>query len=407
MLMLMAAVFAAACEGGGLLTTDVDDGAPADVDETIEGRSEGSVQFFVNASSGFDRWTRSATVEQQASMREYYFRMLTYSSYFDSRLSWYPNAWVYKDSYALYEDSDVHVEHPEWVLRDSDGNELYIPYGCSSGTCPQYAADVGNPDFRRWWVDELRETLTKGYIGVWVDDVNMTWRIGDGNGDQVTPLGPRTGVAMTLADWRRYFAGFMEEIRAAFPDAEIAHNVIWYAQPTDDPFIERQMRAADFINLERGSTDSGIRGGSGPYGYETFLGYLDQVHEAGNHFILDDDDSETDVEWTYELATYFLVKSGDDLIGADGDRSRMNPDNFWEGYQIDFGDALGERYEIDGLFRRDYRCGSVVLNQPDQPTRGLELGESFLVAGGGGERVSSVTLGESTAAVLLRENCTP
>jgi len=401
MLALVATVCIAGCDGP--LSPDIDDGAPGG--EATGAQAEGSVQFFVDASSSFDHWTRSPTVEQQAWMREHYFRMLTYSSYFDARLSWYPNAWVYKDSYALSRDSDVRAEHPEWVLRDRDGNELYIPWGCSGGTCPQYAADVGNADFRRWWIDELRETLMNGYRGVWVDDVNMVWRVGDGNGDYVNPLDPRTGVAMTLADWRRYFAEFMEEIRAAFPDAEIAHNVIWYAQPVDDPFIQRQISAADFINLERGATDSGIRGGSGTYGYETFLGFIDRVHGTGGHVILEDDDSETDTEWVYELATYFLVKSGDDLIGADGDRSRMNPDNFWEGYQIELGDALGERYEIDGIFRRDYRCGSVVLNQPDQPTRALGLGESFLVVGGGGGRVSSVTLGESTAAVLLRENC--
>jgi len=47
----------------------------------------------------------------------------------------------------------------------------------------------------------------------------------------------------------------------------------------------------------------------------------------------------------------------------------------------------------------------VVLNQPDQPTRTLALGEDLIVLGGG--PVSSVTLAAYTAAVLLRETCTP
>jgi hypothetical protein len=212
---------------------------------------------------------------------------------------------------------------------------------------------------------------------------------------------------MTLADWRRYFAEFMEQIRAAFPDIEIAHNVIWYAQPADDPFIQRQLRSADFINLERGATDSGIRGGGGTYGYETFLGFIDRMHQMGNHVILDDDDSTTDAEWMYELATYFLVKAGDDMIGADGDRSRMNPHNFWEGYEIHMGDALGARYEVEGLLRRDYRCGVVVLNQPGQPTRTLDLRDSFVLLGSRGDTVSSVTLGEYRGAILMRESCAP
>lgn len=366
-----------------------------------------SVNFFVDASSGFDAWTRSPTAEQQAWMREHYFRMLTYSSYFDSRLSWYPNAWVYKDSYAIYPDSDVRTAHPEWILRDQNGNELFIPYDCSGGTCAQYAADIGNPDFRSWWIDELGATLEAGYLGVWVDDVNLEWRVGDGNGDYVNPVDPRTGVGMTLADWRRYFAEFMEAIRAAFPDIEIAHNVIWYADPPDDPFIERQLRAADFINLERGATDSGIRGGDGRYGYETFLGYIDRMHAMGNHVVLDDDDSTTDAEWIYELASYFLVKSGDDMIGADKDRSRINPDNFWEGYDVRMGDPLDTRYRTGGLFRRDYTCGVVVLNQPDQPTLSMDLGETFTLLGSDGTSVSSITLDATSAAILVRPDCTP
>jgi len=339
-------------------------------------------------------------------MREHYFRMQTYADYFDSRLSWYPNAWVYKDSYAIYRDSDVRTAHPEWILRDQDANELFIPFGCSGGTCPQYAADFGNPDFRRWWIDELRATLLAGYVGVWVDDVNLEWRVGDGNGGKVIPVDPRTGVAMTLADWRRYFAEFMEEIRAAFPTIEIAHNVIWYASPPDDPYIDRQLRAADFINLERGATDSGIRGGEGRYGYETFLRYIDRMHEMGSSVVLDDDDSTTDAEWIYELASYFLIKSGDDMIGADKDRSRINPDNFWEGYDVRMGDPLGRRYKTGGLFRRDYRCGVVILNQPDQETLSLDLGEPFTSLGSG-LSVSSVTLEATRAAILVRPGCTP
>ncbi|MGD2045224.1 MAG: putative glycoside hydrolase [Gemmatimonadota bacterium] len=382
-----------------------------DIDGTGDGgdgsQAPRSVKFFVDASSGFDRWTRSPTAEEQAWMREHYFRMQTYAGHFDSRLSWYPNAWVYKDSYAIYDDSYVRTEHPDWILRDPDGNELFIPYGCSGGSCPQYAADVGNPEFRSWWIDDLGKTLDAGYLGVWVDDVNLQWRVGDGDGDDVIPLDPRTGAVMTLTDWRRYFAEFMEEIRDAFPEIEIAHNIIWYAQPPDDPSIERQLRAADFINLERGATDSGIRGGDGTYGYETFLGFIDRMHRMGNDVVLDDDDSDTEAEWIYELATYFLIKSGDDMIGADGDRSRMNPDNFWEGYDVRMGDAQGERYQTGGLFRRDYSCGVVVLNQPDQPTRSLDLGEAFKLLGSGGTSVSSVTLDATRAAILVRPDCTP
>lgn len=402
-------IFSAGDERAGedsIASTERIGGAPL-----LEGDSDGSpwprtVKFVVGANSSFDPWTRRPTPQQQVWMREHYFRMVGYASYFGPRLAWYPNAFVYKDAYAIYTGSELPSRHPDWVLRDADGNRLFIPYGCSGGSCPQYAGDFGNPDFRRHWIEELRATLAEGYLGVMVDDVNMLWRVGDGNGDSVRPIDPRTGREMTLADWRRYLAEFMEEIRAAFPDKEIAHNAIWYAD-RDDPFVQRQTRAADYIVIERGATDRGIRGGGGRYGYETLLSFIDGVHAMGGSVVLADDDSDTDAEWNYELATYLLIKSRDDMLSADGDRSRMNPDNFWEGYLIEMGRPLGRRYKAEGLFRRDYECGLAILNQPGQRTRTFTIDEPHLLVGGGGATVTSVTLPEYRGAVLVREGCTP
>src|SRR5205085_10818824 len=36
-----------------------------------------------------------------------------------------------EDVYAIYKDGALATQHPEWILRDQSGNELYIPYGCS------------------------------------------------------------------------------------------------------------------------------------------------------------------------------------------------------------------------------------------------------------------------------------
>lgn len=366
-------------------------------------RQEGSVRFFANAKSDFDRWTKRPSRAQQAWMREHYDRMLTYSPYFDSRLAWYPNAWVYKDSYALRSNWQIFKDNPHWVLRDADGEALYIPFACSGGSCPQHAADFGNQDFRQWWIDGLRKKLDRGYIGVYIDDVNLDWRVSNGRGEHVKPIDPRTGEEMTLSDWRRYFAEFMEQIRAAFVDAEIVHNVIWYATPADDPFIARQIASADYINLERGATDDGIRGGSGKYGFESFLGFIDRIHAGGRNVILDDDDSDTLAERDYELAAYLLVNDGSDLIGADGDRRRMNPDNFWEGYEIALGSAAGPRFSVGGILRRDFECGVALLNQPDMPTRTVTIGEGFNTLAG--IPVRSVVLVARTGAILTRQDC--
>ena len=364
------------------------------------GDPEGLVKFFVIADSGMDKWTSDPDPDTQQWMRENYSRMLTYTPYFDSRLSWYPNAWFYKDAYAIYTDSSVLDTHAEWVLRDANGTMLYIPYGCSGGTCPQYAADFGSPAFRTWWIDKAESSYVNGYKGIYLDDVNFEWRVGDGSGNIVKPIDPRTNREMTLADWRRYFAEFLEEVRVAFPRAEIAHNMIWFAEPTDDPSILRGIAAADYLILERGITDSGIRGGSGTYGFETFLALIDRAHAVGTNVVMLDDDDDSVVDRDYELAFYFLINNGGDLVAADGDRSRMSPDNFWSGYHTDIGYAKGDRYKWNGLFRRDFDCGMVLVNQPDSSTISVNLGDNYTDLSG--KSVAQVTLASATGQVLTQ-----
>ena len=362
---------------------------------------EGTIKFYVDAKSNFDPWTSNPTAEQKQFMRDHYYRMLTYAPYFDSRLSWYPNALEYRDAYAIYRSGTIWQEHPDWVLHDSNGEMLYIPYGCSGGSCTQYAADIGNPEFRSYWIERQKFRMEAGYLGIWIDDVNLsTIKVGNGNGSSVTPIDPRTGMEMTLADWRRYFAEFMEEIRAAFPSSEIAHNVHWWSS-TSDPYVAREMLAADYINLERGISDSGIRGGSGKYGFESFLALVDWLHVRGKHIILEDNDDSGIQERDYELAFYLLINDGiGDMISADGDRDRMNPDNFWSGYRTDLGFATSDHYRWNDLFRRDFECGMVLVNQPDMPTIIAQLPD--VLTDLNGRTVTSVTMASSNGQVLRK-----
>jgi hypothetical protein len=326
--------------------------------------------------------------------------MQTYSSYFDSRLSWYPQAWVYKDSYAIKPGWPEFRRHPDWVLRDGRGRMIYIDWGCEDGQCPQYAADIGNREFRRWWIEEARELLGRGYAGLWVDDVNMTWRFSDGTTDEVRPRDPRTGKTMTLEGWRRYMADFMAEIRAEFPEAEIAHNAIWYAGPIDEASISRQIDAADYFNLERGATDKGLRGGSGRWGLETFFAFVDTIHRRGRAVIYMDYGRTTD-EREYGLAAWFLTSNGRDLMSSSRPEWTA-PGRWWRGYGLDLGKARGSRYQWQGVLRRDFDCGTVLLNQPDMPNRDLRLEPGFRNIQGAS--VSAVTLPAKSAAVLER-NC--
>lgn len=359
---------------------------------------EGDVRFYQIASSSLDPYTSDPNAAEQAWMREHYYRMQVWSPYFDQRLSWYPNAWIYKDSYAIKPGWQVFDDHPEWVLRDANGNMLYIPFACSGGTCPQYAGDFGNPAFRAWWIAEARDIIDRGYIGMWVDDVNLTWRVSDGHGNHVTPIDPRTNQPMLLDDWQRYFAEYMEEIRAAFPDITIAHNAIWFVDSPgfDNPYVNRQIDAADFYNLERGAADNGLVYGNGRFGFERFLAFVDRIHARGRSVILMDE-SVTPQQRDLALASWFLVSNGIDMVSSEN-KDWTAPDRWWSAYDLRLGAAAGPRYDWHGLLRRDFDCGFVLVNQPGAATTTVDLGES--VTDLDGQPVSNLTLSAKSGAML-------
>jgi len=354
---------------------------------------EGVVHFAKSADSSFDRFSYAPSAARQQWMRDKYWRMRAYSPYFDSRTAWYERAWFYKDAYAIYPGERL---DERWFLRDAQGRKLYIWYGCGGGTCPQYAADIGNPQFRAHWIADARRSYEAGYKGIFVDDVNMELRISDGNGKLQWPHDPRTGTTMTEQSWRRYMAEFMEQIRRAFPAAEIVHNSLWF-DGDDDPYIKRQLAAADLIEIERGINDSGLRGGEGVVSLRTLLKFIDRRHAAGQGVILDAS-ADTAAGRMYGLAGYFLVSEGRDALGND---PWGTPEDWWPGYDTDLGSALGKRYDLpNGVIRRDFTRGTVLLNTPDEPTRTVELGPGYTDLDGRARR--SVTLGPASGIVLRR-----
>jgi len=351
----------------------------------------GSVRFVRPAESSFDRFTRKPAEPTKRFMRARYWRMRTYSPYFDRRLGWFRNAWVYQDLYAIYRGSREARRHPEWILRDRHGRRLYIPFGCRGGRCPQYAADISHPGFRRHWIRSARRKLRRGYRGLFVDDVNMIRRVGDGRGRAVLPRS-RGGRAVGERRWRALVAQFTAEIRRSFRRREIVHNAIWYAPR--DRYVRRQTRAADWIELERGFNDGGIGPGLTTFGIERFLSQIDWVHGQRRHVILDGR-AEGETEREYGLAGLFLASSTRDALGND---EGATPARWWRGYEVRLGAARGSRYRWHGLLRRDFEHGLALLNEPGAPVRTVELPSEFQRAGG--KRVRRVRLGPATGVVL-------
>jgi hypothetical protein len=376
--------------------------------------SDGAVRFVKVTGPEFDRYTNAPTAPVPSAgttttlsrwMDSKFWRSVVYEPYFDDKTSWYDRGWLYKDSYAIYADAPLAGQHPDWILRDAQGNKLYIPWGCSGGTCPQYAADLGDPAYRAWFIAHVKAHVAMGYKGVWLDDVNLDFRIGDGSGAQVAPLDERTGRPMTEDAWRGYVATLTEELRAALPPSvEILHNSIWYAGGTArdaHPAVQREIAAADFINLERGVNDDGLTGGTGPWSLNALLRFVDRVHAKGKAVVFDSLDA-TPAGRAYNLGAYLLVSEGRDGLGL----KAMNPDTWWSQYDVDLGSACGARAAVDGVLRRDFTGGTVLVNEPGAPTRTVALGTTMTDESG--SRVASVSLGAKRAAILRgATGCTP
>ncbi len=167
-----------------------------------ESASAGTPKFVLRMTPSFNRFVESPSPAFESWMNQNFWRTEVFTPYFDDKTSWYPHGLAYRDLYAIYAGSGEATEHPEWILHGASGEPLYIPWGCSGGSCPQYAGDVGNPSFRHAWIAEAKAELQSGYAGLWIDDVNLEFRVGNGAGEQVAPIDPRTGHTMTRSSKR-------------------------------------------------------------------------------------------------------------------------------------------------------------------------------------------------------------
>jgi hypothetical protein len=359
----------------------------------LHAATPGQVNLVRDATSAFDSYTADATPAQQQWIQTHYSSMRGYAPFFNQALRWAPPTDFYRDLYAIYREGSGTPPHDNWILKDSSGRNLYIPADCNGIYCTQYAGDVGNPEFRHAGIAEAQERLAKGYRGIFVDDVNMTITVSNGAGTRVTPIDPRTGQPMTEENWRRYVAEFTEEIRAAMPTAEIVHNTPWF-ENQNDPYVRREIAAADTIELERGFSDSGLTGGTGTYAFKTLLAHIDWLHSLGKRVMIEPY-IENDSQRELNLAGYYLINTASDSLVTSYE---SDPDNYWPGWETNLGAALGPRYEWRGLLRRDFEGGFVLVNLPGSPTTTVALNGEYTTAAGA--KVRSVQLSGREGVVL-------
>lgn len=395
--------------------------------------SPGHVNYQANASGGYlDSYLTNSNYNQW--ILDHFSRLVEWSRFFDPQTTWYPHANVYIDSYALYQGKDPYTGQPtgnidwgrypalgvadpsqDWIIHDQFGNWLFIPFDCGvaewPNTCPQYAADIPNSAFQTWWTSMAQTIVNRGYSGIFIDDVNLDIsRVSYSDGNPAPPLDDNTGQPMTGAAWRSYFAQFTTAIRQAFPNLDLMENSIWYANtdqnspdggPRDaDDSIRQQIKSATNINIERGvASDAGLTGGTGEWSVYALFNYIDRVHALGTSVTMQeygDDGFGNPVDREYGLASYFMISNGSDRIG-DG---VTTPDNWFSGYSVELGGPRAERTYSNGVFKRLFSNGIVLLGEPGLQTQTVTLPPGTYTKLDGTQVSSSVTLSGRQGMIL-------
>lgn len=335
----------------------------------------------------------------------------SYSPYYDPALKFGPG-FVYRDSYAIYtvpgsgvadpaRNAPTIVAHPEWILRDMQGNQCFIPWG--NKPYDQFAADIGNRDFCTFVTGEVLELLSKGYAGVWLDDVNLDMsRVADANGNPATPLDPRTGAAMTPLAWKAYFVTYMEQIGAAVHGAgkQVLHNTLWFAP--DDPLVTAEIQAADWIELENCFGDGGLTGGTGQWSLSAKLAFIRRVYTLGRR--------PAAFEYQYHNAPYKVacMRLCDPLdpaqpLGSTGFADL--PPAAWDANMqrlvaADLGVPLGPAHRMEGIWQRQYQGGAVFVVEPGGDSAHLTLDRAMTDAATG-QQMTVIDLKASQGVVLI------
>jgi len=335
----------------------------------------------------------NASAKQREWVKSHFWEMQGDPPWFNFLLSWVPPTVTYFDLWSIHTGTALATEHPEWIMKDQDGNQLYLNYDCNGTTCSQWAGDFSNPAFVQYQISALQALLNYGYTGVWLDDVNLFIDTSNASGTIIPPIDYTTGQVMTLTAWKQHMAHFTVLMRQAFPKAQIIHNVQWYAgtRPAGtDPYVQQEIQAADYINLERGVNDANLVVGDTEWGMNAKLAFVDVVHSLGRKVIIE--------EWGFDgdlgLAGYFLISSGLDGFG----NTEVTPTNWDSGYDVVLGAPLGGRYMWNGVIRRDFTGGLVLLNAFQGPTVTLALPGTYTTTRGA--EITSITLAGGTGAVL-------
>ena len=260
----------------------------------------------------------------------------------------------------------------------------------------RYLADVTQQDVQDEIIAKLQQLVSNSAFDAIYIDVAEAYLPNAADCSGGTP-------AVSNAAWLTAWATLAERMQNEVPGPLILNSqyFTWNSLvSTSSTNADRFWAAPDAVEIEFG-WPFGRHGEGTASGWQGKINYINRLHGLGTGvFVQDYPNGNGDfalAEEKYGLAMYLLAADAPDYYGTfnhDGHGS-----GFFSGYNADLGVAQGPFYTWNGLQRRDFASGFVLVNNPGGGTvSNIALGGSFTSLWG--EQLSSITLGEKQGNIF-------
>ena len=311
----------------------------------------------------------------------------------------------YRNFSSVDKSSSVLHEHPEWILRDENGDPVPAHHEETG-----ILMDPSSEGWRGYLAGKATHFVTQqGYDGIMGDVVLMVNKLDP----DFSGINTRTGQPYTTQEYRDEQYQIVLEVREAVgPDKSLVLNNV---QRGSGYFEEQPYR---FVEASDGVISEGFRGPPG-WPLNRFLteeAWIDNVEmmldvqsrqKAIVAVIKFDKDAVNSQERLrdYELFmfTTFLMGIGDSCYYAASIHDPQDPYGYvklyFDYWEIDLGEPL-DPYESNGShYQREFENARVLVNPTDSPAT-VDLGGQFTTLEG--EPVSQISMNPHTGTILLK-----
>jgi hypothetical protein len=285
--------------------------------------------------------------------------------------------------------TNANQNHPDWFLQGAGGNRLIFESYPSSRVM-----DVGNQAYQDAGIAHVvAMAKASGFDGVFLDDANasLRWVVAGGSAASVS--------YPTDAAWQAAVYSFFTRVAPQLHAAGLG-VVANIGGSTVTPGLWQKWNAPLDGAMEEAWTDGGEGLGQQVPDWSTKLENIAWSESNGKYAILNSYNT-TEAGNTYGLASMMLVAGC--WSSYDTANSRYQSETWYPEYDTaaQLGAPLGGFTVLpDGVYRRDFANGVVLVNPSTSPAGVVGLGGTF--SGSGVTDVSSVSLGATSGVILLR-----